>query len=847
MPAREGHRAVAAEQTDFFLSYSGRDAETARVLAEALSAAGATVWIDQEQVTSSEVLWTVLDQGLRRARHGIILASPWYTTDWEGWRRAEAGALINSAMKDPESQLYVVRHDMDWETLLSRAPILASRHVFSTRDSGGGLALGVVATQLTAATRQITLPRAPSALQPPSHKIGLIGREGDVDRVSELLTTRRVVTLRGGPGVGKSRLAEELQSRLAGEYPDGAYWVPLAQAATRGEMLSAIAACFDIRDQEADRTAGLLKKALRHLYLVLVLDNVEQLATHAQSLWEVVREARNVKILSTSQRDLGLPDEYPYLVEPLSVTDGQASPAVRLFMRRAERARPGFKPTSAEFDQIAEICRLREGHPYAIVLDAARLGVISVAHLLSEVRGRPEELAEEGADDAGGRPFGQSVASSFRGLDVAAQRLLGRLTIFEGGASYGQVEGLGDGGGAVEPVLRSVYNAGFAVTRPMRVEGQNRYWILEPVRHILKAYPSEEDKAAAHEARLRYAARFAERALRQLGTVNAVDWLVELEAEHPNFRQALRWSLESGQPELGLNLAVSLFQFWNLHGHLGEGRRWLRDCLAAAGDAIPGTLRAKALNRIASFDRLDGDNEAARLQYLEVIALADIDADPWNLSFAENGLGLVELDIGDPADARRHFKSSYDIRKHYRLRGGEAVCLTNLADVAAHIDGDLTAARMLHNQAHNIRLEIGDIPGIPITLLKLAQLDAAEDQQVSAARNLREATVRLREINDGKSFPAACETAASLAASSGDSDAGRRLMGAADAMRSRYGVRRSRWEERDKAILAARLRDAGHHAAVADGASMSAAEALDLAVSVAERIVAGSPGPESGE
>lgn len=412
------------------------------------------------------------------------------------------------------------------------------------------------------------------------------------------------------------------------------------------------------------------------------------------------------------------------------------------------------------------------------------------------------------------------------------------MTIFEGGATYEQIEALGGARGA-ESDLRSITSAGFAVYRPMRVGDRNRYWILEPVRHILKAYLLPEDRNAAQDGRLAHSVWFAQRALPRLGTANAIDWLVELESEHSNFRNALRWSLESRQPRLGLDLAVALFQFWNLHGHLSEGRKWLQDCLEAAGDDVPAALRAKALNRIASFDRLVGDYPAARSKYLQVVALAPPDSDPWNRSFAENGLGLIELEAGDPEAARRLFESSLDIRSHRGLRGGEAVCLTNLGDVAVRVGQSSSDARRLHNDALNIRLEIGDVPGIPITLLKLAQLDVSDSDPSAAARNLREAVLRFREINDGKSFPPVCELAASLAADSGRSRDAARLLDAAVSMRARYGVRRSWRDEQDVGRVETRI---GRHSPLMPADSerpLAAAAALDLAVEVAEGLLFG--------
>ncbi|MDT9691484.1 BTAD domain-containing putative transcriptional regulator [Streptomyces sp. P9(2023)] len=79
--------------------------------------------------------------------------------------------------------------------------------------------------------------------------VGLVGRDADVGEVCGLLGGRRLVTLCGPGGVGKTRLAVQVARRVRGRFPDGAWLVELAGA--RGELAEVVAAALELRDDGA--------------------------------------------------------------------------------------------------------------------------------------------------------------------------------------------------------------------------------------------------------------------------------------------------------------------------------------------------------------------------------------------------------------------------------------------------------------------------------------------------------------------------------------------------------------------------------------------------------------------
>ena len=139
---------------------------------------------------------------------------------------------------------------------------------------------------------------------------------------------------------------------------------------------------------------------------------------------------------------------------------------------------------------------------------------------------------------------------------------------------------------------------------------QPRFAMLETIRELaLEQLVAESD---ADDIRRRHAEYFlvlATNAEDELRGPNQRRWLHRLELEHDNLRAALSWSLSGGDPSLGLALAAVLAQFWNQHGDLSEGRRWLALALER-GPGVATEPRAKALDRAGYFAAEQGDDGA---------------------------------------------------------------------------------------------------------------------------------------------------------------------------------------------------------------------------------------------
>jgi predicted ATPase/class 3 adenylate cyclase/DNA-binding CsgD family transcriptional regulator len=740
----------------------------------------------------------------------------------------------------------------------------------------------------------------------PPQATAFIGREQQRRGVAETLlrTDIRLVTLTGPGGTGKTRLSLQVAADLLEHFRDGVYFVPLGSMTDPDLVLSAIAQALDVRESAGRSIAVAIAHLLGPKELLLVLDNFEQVLPAASRIAELLTAAPRLKVLVTSRAVLRLYGEREHPVPPLTLPDRRANPtaahlvefeAVRLFVDRAQAARPDFALSDENGADIAEICQRLDGLPLALELAAARIRSLPPRAMLQRMQ-RRLPLLTGGARDlpARQRTLRDAIAWSYELLEPSEQTLFQRLGVFWGCSleaaetvCAGDPPRPGATSVALSPLeidvldgLESLVEKSL-VRQSEGVEGQPRYSMLETIREYALERLAESGEAdAVHRRHSLGALRFAEMADPSLYGEEQVRWFARVEQAHDNLRAALRWCEEHGYAEPSYRLAVALWWFWSVHGHASEGRERLTSIL----DRFPvhasskrGALRARALIGAEMLASLQGDYQAARTHGEEALQLQRAIGDPAGVFGALESLGTVCWLQGDYQATRRYAEEALRIARDLGDARGYAMVLNILGNVSYEL-GDLDVARSYFEDCDATLSQNYGIHGIALSLALVAQdqgrLDEAESiaagalercrrqgqahlealalstlGAISAARgDLKSARGHLQlslTISHSLGDPAAVvqvlERFVELAAALDRHDAALVLGGAAEALRERAGAQRSRSGQAklDAALAPARLALGEDAAETAwrSGRTLSLDDAVTFALTLTDTVV----------
>ena len=597
-------------------------------------------------------------------------------------------------------------------------------------------------------------PPAPPRHNLPAPLTSFIGREKEIGEIRELLHTRRLVTLTGAGGMGKSRLSIEVARGLVDSFGRGVWLVELASLAAPVLVPQALAEVLGVRETPGQPLTGALSDYVRDKPLLLVLDNCEHLIEACAALAQTLLQAsQSLHILATSREALRVPGEHLYTVSALALPATRQGTAVdelleyaavRLFVDRAATALPGFTLDSANVAAVAQVCRRLEGMPLALELAAARVNVLRVEQIASRLSDSLSLLA--GGSRTGlarHQTLRATIDWSYALLSEAEQALLRRASVFVGGWTLELAEAICADEANPSPETLELL-AGLARKSMLVVEREPgraaRYRLLETIR----AYGHERLRAAdkaedSHSRHLKVLVQLAEEAEPHLRQADQGLWLARLREELDNVRAALSWSLEQGRELVwGARLAAATWRFWSLYGYLAEGMRWLELALAAQQpmltDGTPETLalRGRLLTRAACLSMWSGNStRAAALANEGLLVCREFGAKD-DLALALIMKGNTTSIMGDIARGEQYLEETIRLARAENLKWFEASAHFFLCCMARNRN-DYDAVERHGQICLTMCRELGEQLGVADTLGELGGAALARERYAEAA------------------------------------------------------------------------------------------------------------------
>ncbi|MFT4038178.1 MAG: LuxR C-terminal-related transcriptional regulator [Thermomicrobiales bacterium] len=620
------------------------------------------------------------------------------------------------------------------------------------------------------------------------------GRSEEISQLQRMLANpeRRLITLLGPGGVGKTRLAIAASEEMDDAFPDGAAFISLAPATSADHAATLLADSLGVRGQPGHSLLDSLALAIGTRRLLLILDNLEHLLDpDLRALVAALLErCPHLTILATSREPLQLQQEQRVTVAPfaaprtLPASATAALPAVQLFAARAQAVEADFSLSTGNVATVAEICRRLDGLPLAIELAAAWVRLLSLPALLERLDTRLPLLTGGPADhEARFQTMRAAIAWSWDRLTPAEARLLRRLAVFRGGFAVDAATAVGfpELGGAEEAEHLTLQLIAALVDRSLLARGDSvgttqRFTLLETVReYALEQLAAAGERVEAERAHAHYFRDLTERVAPELYGHQETTWVPRYRADQANIRAAVVWGL-AHDAELALRLCWAVNWFLTSYD-VRDGLGWVTQGLASP-HPLPPLVRARALYVAASLASHTGDiaafgalAEQARLAAIEasdsiaegcaewMVAVAkfyggDLEAGAAHLdhglalmaeaatstdltttAYMHSTRGMAAFGQGNSNLGLRHYERAVEL---LRRTGSALVTTIVFSDYAGALLelGDIRLARQLLHEAAKSSARSGVSWEGLTTLVGLALADAMEGDGEGAARRL---------------------------------------------------------------------------------------------------------------
>ena len=447
-----------------------------------------------------------------------------------------------------------------------------------------------------------TLDARPNNL--PVQLTNFIGREKEMAEIRKLISEKKLVTLIGPGGTGKTRLALQIGADVIDEFSNGVWITELAPLKEPGLIPLTIAKTLNVNEQPNEEIEVTLINYLKDKEILIILDNCEHLIEACAQIAEsLLQNCPRLKIITTSREALRsegevthkvLSLEHPELSETNTPFELSQFEAVRLFIERALAVNPNFRVNNENAPALAQICFHLDGIPLAIELAAARINVISVEKICDKLNDRFKLLT-------GGKrtalPRQQTLKAlidwSYDLLTDNEKKLFQRLSVFSGSWSLEAAEEIcsDDELDTYEIIDIQTNLIDKSLISTTEVNGSMRFRMLETVREYSKEKLGIN--LGLKQMHLQYFRRLADYEKMTSEEMTQLEWVKMIQADTDNIRAAIQKAIDT-DPDEAVDFIDDISKYWNIKGYFKEGLNTVLQFLER-NPSVSGESRAKIL------------------------------------------------------------------------------------------------------------------------------------------------------------------------------------------------------------------------------------------------------------
>ncbi len=600
----------------------------------------------------------------------------------------------------------------------------------------------------------------------PSQISSFVGRAHELSTLQDLISRHRVITIVGPGGIGKTRLALQLAAEIIDDFIDGAWIAELASVTDASLIAQTVASALKIREIGKETIDATLARYLQEKRLLLIFDNCEQILSATANLVKVLSaQCPHASIVITSREPLHIVGENVFRVAALGEAPDGADlktllefDSTRLFLERAQAVAPDARLEAGDATVISEICKRLEGIPLAIELAAARVRTIAPRDLKERLSKQlPVLVSRDATQDERHRTLKGTIDWSYRLLTENEQHFFNQLAVFSDSFTLDACEAVVRNGADIPALdaLESLVDKSFVMLR--RMAGATRFHILDVVEEYAAERLGRDDDLARRHFEY-YHRLIAARETARISAEEQIAWFDAVAMEIGNARAALAWAIEN-DIEGAAAFLCDICPYWQIRGHIAEGRGWFDRYLKKAPPESPSLI--PILRRASTFATIQDDYTPARALVERALELARTNGDIGGEAEALYNIAVIEHRRGDTEQARINYELAVQKFSEANHDRGLANAMSNLALIRVQV-GEFEDADSLLSEAAGIAQRLGDQDLYGSIIALRGSVSIRKGDLVSAEAFLDETLAVKRRLNNRSSTAEVLNTLATL-------------------------------------------------------------------------------------